>query len=65
MTLAERPRWNLSLPGSSYLKEPLQPPNLKNAFSEQHPQLKDTPPLHSPVRAFCSIPMRPLPDHDV
>ena len=50
---------------STYLKEPLQPPNLKDAFPKQHTQLKDTPPLDPPVRALGRISMRPLPNNNV
>lgn len=47
------------------LKEPLQPPNLKDTLPKQHKQLKDAPPLHPRIRALRRIPMRPLPHNDV
>ena len=49
----------------TYLKEPFQPPDLKDAFAQQHTQLKDTPPLDPPICALGRISMCPLPDHNV
>lgn len=54
-----------SLDSISYLKKPLQPPDLENTLPNQHAQLEDTPPLDSPIRTLRRIPMRPLPNHDV
>jgi len=49
----------------AYLKEPFQPPNLEYALPNQNSQLKNTPPLHSGIRAFCRVPVRAFSDHDV
>lgn len=63
-------RWRRRRPGgrkavSTYLKEPLQPPNLEDPLPDQHAQLKDTPPLDPRIRALRRVPMHPLPDDDV
>ncbi len=55
----------LFLGRETHLKEPLQPPDLEYPLPNQHPQLKDTPPLHSCIRALRRIPMRAFSDHYV
>ncbi len=50
---------------SKYLEEPLQPPNLEDAFRQQNEQLEYAPPLDPCIGAFCGISVRPLTDHDV
>lgn len=49
----------------SHLKESLEPPDLKDALSNQHAELKNAPPFYPCIRALCSVPMRSLPNHDV
>lgn len=49
----------------TYLKESLDPPNLKNTLSKQYNQLKQTPPLDASIRTLRRISMGPLPHHDV
>lgn len=49
----------------THLEEPLQPPDLEYALPNQDTQLKDTPPLHSSIRALCRIPVRAFSNYDV
>lgn len=49
----------------AYLKETLQPPDLKYTFAQKHAQLKDAPPLHSTIRTLRRVPVRSLTYHDV
>jgi hypothetical protein len=49
----------------AYLEEPLQPPDLKDAFANQDSHLEDTPPLYSSVRALGCVSMGSFPDHDI
>lgn len=44
-------------------EEALEPPDLKDAFSNQDSHLKDAPPLDTRIRALCCVPMRAL-SHD-
>lgn len=55
----------LCMKGSSYLKEPLQPPHLEYPFSHQDGHLKDTPPLDPPICTLRRVPVHLLPHHNV
>ena len=47
------------------LEEPLQPPDLEDAFPNHHAHLEDRPPLHTCIGRFGGIAVRALADHDV
>ena len=49
----------------AYLEEPLQPPDLENAFSDQHAELENTPPLYPSICTLRSIPVGPFPNDNV
>lgn len=49
----------------TYLKEPLQPPDLKDSLPNQDPKLENAPPLHPAVCALSCVAMRALADYDI
>lgn len=55
----------LCMKGSSYLKEPLQPPHLEYPFNHQDGHLKDTPPLDPPICTLRRVSVHLLPHHNV
>ena len=55
----------LSIPGYAYLKEPLQPPDLKDTLPYQDSQLKYAPPFDPAICALSCIAVGPLTDNDV
>jgi hypothetical protein len=49
----------------AYLEESLQPPDLEDAFADQHSHLEHTPPLNSGICAFGSVSVRSFSENDV
>jgi len=48
-----------------HLEEPLEPPDLEDAFSYQHAQLEYRPPLDARVGALGRVSVGALADHNV
>ena len=46
-------------------EEPLQPPDLEDAFADEHPHLSNTPPLYPRICALRCIPVCSFPDDDI
>jgi hypothetical protein len=57
------PDWNGV--GGNHLEEPLQPPHLEDALSDQNTELEYRPPLDSCIGALGGVSMGALPDDNV
>jgi hypothetical protein len=49
----------------AYLEESFQPPDLEDTFANQNSHLEHTPPLHSRICAFGSVPVGSFSENDV
>lgn len=51
--------------GVFYFEEPLEPPDLEDAFADDDAHLEDRPPFDARVGRFRRVAVRALADHDV